>query len=81
LLVDVKSRLRPEQIDLFLQTIAMIREYFTEAEGRKVIGAMASFYVDLSLVTAGERRGLIMLGLSSGLVEALNSPGFKPNDF
>lgn len=81
LLVSVKSRLRPEYIEPFIETLSIIREYFPEAEGRKVVGAMAAFYIDLTLVTAGERRGLIMLGLSNGLVEALNSPEFKPKEF
>jgi hypothetical protein len=29
----------------------------------------------------GERQGLLMLGLSKGLLEVLNTPGFTPRAF
>jgi hypothetical protein len=46
-----------------------------------VHGALASFYVDSTLVTAGERSGLLMLGLTRGIIQVLNSPGFAPRAF
>ena len=38
-------------------------------------------HLDSSLVTAGERQGLIMVGLGTGLLQVLNTPGFVPGRF
>jgi hypothetical protein len=81
LVVQTKSALAPEDIGGFLGALAEMRDYFPEAEGRRVVGALASFYVESSLVLGGERQGLLMLGLSKGLLEVLNTPGFTPRAF
>ncbi len=81
LVVQTKSALAPEDIGRFLEALAEVRDYFPEAEGQRVVGALASFYVEPSLVLGGERQGLLMLGLSRGLLEVLNSPGFTPRAF
>jgi hypothetical protein len=38
-------------------------------------------YVDPSVVTFAERRGLIVLGTGEDLMEVLNSPGFVPRTY
>ena len=81
LVCETKSTLRPEDIAHFLTGLADVREYLPQAEGREVVGALASFRIDPSLVAAGERRGLLMFGLRTGLVRILNSDGFQPHRF
>jgi hypothetical protein len=81
LLVSVKSTVSPDYIDDLLKDLAAVRRFFPEAENRRAYGAMASLYIDSSVVKAGERRGLYMLGLQTGLVTVLNSPAFKPAEF
>ncbi len=81
MVVQTKSALAPEDIGAFLEALGEVRDYFPEAEGHRVVGALASFYVAPSLVLGGERRGLLMLGLSKGLLEILNTPGFTPQAF
>jgi len=78
LVSETKSRLRPDDLDLLPATIAEVRNYFPESDGKKICAALASLYIDPSLVTAGERRGFIMIGLGNNLAEVLNSDGFKP---
>jgi hypothetical protein len=78
---ETRSRLTPADVTEFLAILAEAREFLPEARGQRLVGAMASFYVDPSLVTAGERQGLLMLGLGRGLLEILNSPGFRPREF
>jgi hypothetical protein len=46
-----------------------------------VFGSIASFFIDPSVVRAAEREGLLVFGLGTGLLEVLNSPGFKPREF
>ena len=81
LINETKSTLRPEDIPPFLEALTEAREYWPEAEGCRVVGALASFYVEPSLVAAVEKAGLLMIGLNTGLLRILNSPGFKPREF
>ena len=81
LVCETKSRLRPEDLASLSNTIAEIRDFFPEANGKKVCAALASLYIDSSLVTAGEKRGFIMIALGNNLAEVMNSEGFKPAEF
>jgi hypothetical protein len=78
---ETRSRLVPEAIPAFVEILRDARPFFPEAEGQKVVGALATFYADPSLVRNGERQGLLMLGLGSGLMQILNAPGFEPREF
>jgi len=81
LLNETRSRLAPEDIPSFVTLLKEARAFLPEAKTRKVVGALASFYLHPSLVTAGERQGLLMIGLDTGLLRVMNSPGFEPKAF
>ena len=81
LVSETKSRLRPADLDLLSATIAEVRDYFPEAHGKKVCAALASLYIDPTLVTAGERRGFLMIALGNNIAEVMNSEGFTPAEF
>ncbi len=81
LINETKSRLRPEDVPAFVERLEQVREFFPEYADKRVIGALATFYVDQSLVVHGERQGLIMLGVIGGLLEVLNRAGFEPKMF
>jgi hypothetical protein len=81
LINETKSRVRPEDVPAFVETLAEARSFFPEAAGRRVVGALASFHVDPAVARAGERQGLLMLGLGGGLLEVLNAPGFTLREF
>jgi len=81
LLSETRSRLTPEDVRELVAFLPEARAFLPEAVGKRLVGAVASFYVDPSLVAAGERHGLLVLGLSTGLMEILNSPGFRPREF
>ena len=81
LLNETRSRLRPDDIADLLAMLKEARGFLSEAKGRRLVGSLASFYVDPSLVAAAERQGLLVLGLGRGLLDVLNSPGFKPAEF
>ncbi len=81
LVSETKSRLRPQDLDLLADTIAEVRNFFPEAEGKKVCAALASLYIDPSIVAAGERRGFLMIALGDNLAEVKNSEGFQPAEF
>jgi hypothetical protein len=78
---ETKTRARPEDIPPLVALLPEVRGFFPQAEGLKVVGSLASLYVEPSLVRAAERQGLFVFGLSSGLPEVMNTPGFKPSAY
>lgn len=78
---ETRKRARPEDIPALLELLPKARRYFPQAEALKVVGSLASFYLDLSLARGAERQGLLVFGLGGGLLEILNSPGFRPREF
>ena len=81
LINETYSFLRPRDFGQYVTRLTMAREYFPEFEGQKLIGSIGSLYVDESLVRAGEKRGLIVLGFGEDVMDVLNSPGFVPREF
>lgn len=81
LIVETRSRLRPDDVEAFVQAMAEARDYLPEHAGRKLIGALATLYPDPSLVRAAERAGLLVLGLGPDLMEVKSAPGFVPREF
>jgi len=79
LINETKSFLRAEDIKKFTQNVLPIaRDFFPEYKDKKIIGAIASLYVDQSLVRYGEKQGVIVLGFGQDVMEVLNSSEFKP---
>lgn len=82
LICEVKSRLRPEDVRNFRdETLSKARLFWPEYAGKKIIGALGTFYVEPSLIKHGERLGFIMLGVVDGLMNTLNQEGFVPTEF
>ena len=78
---ETKSSLAPVDIDKLMDTIAIVREYFPEYKDRKIIGALATLYVDESLIKYASRKGIIVLAVGEELMDIVNEPGFKPAEF
>lgn len=78
---ETKSRLDTDAIAAFVAAMAEARDFLPESAGKRIIGAIASLYVDQSLVRHAQKQGLIVLGFSEDVMEVLNDPGFKPREF
>jgi hypothetical protein len=81
LINETKSRLAAEDVARFVEALATVRDYFPEHAAKKVVGAIASLYVDPAVVRRGEAMGLIVLGFGEDVMEVLNAPGFVPRAF
>lgn len=77
LITETKSRLRTDDIPNFIERLQEVRTFLPEYSDKQVVGALATFYVDPSLVRHGERQGLIMLGVVDGLMQVLNTAEFQ----
>jgi hypothetical protein len=73
LINETKTRLGPRDVSEFIQALERAHEYLPEYADRKIVGALASFYVDPSVVTYGERAGLIMLGMADDVMTLLST--------
>ena len=81
LINETKGRLAPEDVKEFVTALSDVRGFFPEYADKQVIGALASLYVEHSLVRCGERAGLIVLGFGEDVMDVLNSQGFVPKSF
>ena len=81
LINETKSRLNPQIVQDFAGRLPAARDFFPEYASKKFIGAIASLYVDETLVRQGEKLGLVVLGFGEGVMDVLNSPGFVPQAF
>lgn len=78
LINETKSRLGPADLDPFVELLQVARDYLPQYAERRIVGALASLYVDPTLITAGERRGILVLGMTDDAMEVLNSSDFRP---
>ncbi len=77
LINETKTRLGPRDVSDFIEALERAREFLPEYADRKIAGALASFYVDPSVVTYGERQGLIMLGMDDDVMAVLNTSDLR----
>jgi len=83
LIVESKVQLDARAVAAFADQFPAAREYFPEFadKGYRFAGAVASLYVDPSVIAFAEKLGLIVLGIGDDLMEVLNSPGFTPRTY
>jgi hypothetical protein len=81
LINETKSSLNAKDVDDFVQVLSEVRVFFPEYADRHFIGAIASLYVDESVVRYGQKQGVLILGFGEDLMDVLNEPGFVPKRF
>ena len=75
---ETKSSLRAQDVTDLIQTISVVREYFPEFQDRKIIGSIASVYVDDSVVNFATRNGVLALAVGDELMDIRNPKEFRP---
>ncbi len=78
---ETKSTLDSEDVKDFIKDIQEFRDYFPEYEKNKVIGVLASLYVDENVIKYAERSGFLVLAVGDKLMEVMNTKGFKPKEW
>jgi hypothetical protein len=69
---ETKSSLGPEDVKDFVKDLAKFRDFYPEYAGRRVVGVLASLYVDETPVRAATRRKLLVMGMAAGTMRVLN---------
>jgi len=78
---STKSTLRNSDVDGLVGEIAEFRRFFPEYDKEKVIGILASLYVEEGLVKYAEKTGFLVLAVDDQLMEVKNTPGFIPKEW
>src|SRR3972149_658589 len=78
---ETKSTLDSEDVKDFIKDIQEFRDFFPEYEKNKIIGVLASLYVDENVIKYAERSGFLVLAVGDKLMEVMNTKGFKPKEW
>jgi len=78
---STRSSLDNRAVNDFIKEIPRFREFFPEYADRKLIGILASLYIDESVIKYAERKGFLVLGVGIELMEIKNTPGFTPKEW
>ncbi len=81
LLNSTKSTFESNDVKDFFREIKEFRDFFPEYKEKKIIGIIASLYLDESIITYAEKSGLFALAVGEDLMEVKNSKGFKPKEW
>lgn len=75
---STKSKLTSQYVDDFIEEIGLFWKFFPQYRDKKLIGIMASPYIDESVITYAERNGFLVLGIGMEIMEIKNHPDFEP---
>ena len=78
---STKSTLRPSDVERLIEEIKEFRDVFPEYKKHKIIGILASLYVDESIIKRAEKVGFSVLAVGDQLMEVRNTKGFKPKEW
>jgi len=78
---ETKSTLDSEDVKDFIKDIQEFRDYLPEYEKNKIIGVLASLYVDENVIKYAERSGFLVVAAGDKLMEVVNNKGFKPKEW
>lgn len=78
---STKSSFKNIDADGFIEDIQEFREFFSEFSDYKLIGVLASLYVEESFIRYAENKGFLVLSVGDQLMEVKNTKGFKPKEW
>ena len=80
--IEVKSMVRVQDVDDFLNELGALLDFFTRYAGRRVFAGIAGLDFAEGADRYAYHKGLFVLGLTGdGLVTIRNDPRFRPRDF
>ncbi|MBL7118246.1 MAG: DUF3782 domain-containing protein [Candidatus Syntrophoarchaeum sp.] len=81
--IEVKTTLKVEDVNEFLDNLARFTFFFPRYKGLKIYGAVAGIQIEEGADKFAYRQGLFVLTGSgdTGIVRILNNPEFRPRNF
>ena len=75
---ETKSSLNDKDVNLFVEALLEFREFFPEYQSCKIIGIIASLYVDQSLVRYCSAKGVLVMAMGDSTMDILNKGAEQP---
>ncbi len=75
---STKSTLKNKHVDEFIKEIDLFWAIFPEFRKLKLIGILASIYIDNTVIKYAEKKGFLVMGIGLELMELKNDPKFEP---
>ncbi len=79
--IEVKTRLKVDDIRDFVEKLRYFRSYYPEYEEKIIYGAIAGMSIEEEADVYAERMGLFVLGQSGENIKIYNSKDFTPKEF
>jgi len=79
--VEVKTTLRPEDVDHFLGKLAKFTYYEPEHKGKTICGAVAYLKASETATVRAERQGLFVIRATGDSASIVNDEQFQPRAF
>ena len=76
--IEVKTTVKKEDVDYFLEKLSKIKEYLRDLKHRKVYGAVAGISFEEGGDRYAYRSGLFVLKSEGGMIRIANDLKFKP---
>ena len=77
-LVECKSRLSKDDVDYFLEKLALFKQAFPHYKNYRAYGAVAGIEIDEGIDRYAYKQGLFVIKPSGETVEIINGDQFKP---
>ncbi len=78
---STKSTLDSDAVKEFVEDIQEFRGFFPEYAKNKVIGILASLYVEDGILAYAGKMGFLVIAVGEDLMEVKNPKGFKPKEW
>jgi len=79
--VEIKSRLRDEDIKNFLTRLKKFPKIYTEHKGKKILGMMAAVTLSVEQRAKLEKNGIYVVLISDEVFRIVSDKKFRPHDF
>ncbi len=76
--IEVKTTVKKEDVDWFLEKMSRFKEWFPKYKRYKVYGAIAGISFDEGVDRYAYRMGLFVLKSEGGIIRIANDPDFSP---
>ncbi|MEW6367722.1 MAG: DUF3782 domain-containing protein [Acidobacteriota bacterium] len=79
--VEVKSKLRTEDVDEHIERLGKFRALFPRYADARLLGALAAMVVSDEALAYASRKGMFVIGQRGDAAAILNPEGFKPAEW
>ena len=77
LINETKTKLKTGHVDEMIEMLEEFRTFFPEYENKKLVGILASLYVDESIIRYASKKGILIMCMGDETMEVVNGEEVK----